>query len=176
MTNNSDNTVSRVDPATNRVTATIPVPDGPGGLTFAAGTVWVGSTGGDSVYRIDPATNAVTRVPIGHTNPVWFSGDGGNAVGLERLGRNRVAHRPVTGEGHRDGARTAASPSTARSRRTASGSRTWRTGRSRGIDPTPAKVVGTLRVGPEPFVLTVAFGDVWSPAWGGNRIWRIHPG
>jgi len=37
-------------------------------------------------------------------------------------------------------------------------------------------VVGTFRVGPKPFVLTVGFGDVWSPAWGGKKIWRIHTG
>ena len=43
------------------------------------------------------------------------------------------------------------------------------------IDPATATVVGTFRVGPKPFVLTVGFGDVWSPAWGGKKIWRIHP-
>jgi YVTN family beta-propeller protein len=59
-----DGTVSRIDPASNTVVATIPVGD----VEFVAaggGSVWV-SIGGSpvkangSVARIDPATNAVT--------------------------------------------------------------------------------------------------------------------
>ena len=44
------------------------------------------------------------------------------------------------------------------------------------IDPASAKVVDTIRVGPGPFVLTVAFGDVWSPAYRGSVVWRIRTG
>jgi hypothetical protein len=29
-------------------------------------------------------------------------------------------------------------------------------------------------VGRGPFVLNVSFGDVWSPDYAGNTIWRIH--
>ena len=61
VTNNSDDTVSRVDPATNRVIATIRVEGGPAGLAFAAGRVWVGTNGGGTdIVRIDPASGRVS--------------------------------------------------------------------------------------------------------------------
>jgi YVTN family beta-propeller protein len=41
------------------------------------------------------------------------------------------------------------------------------------IDPATARIVGSMRVGASPFVLSVAFGDVWSPDYGGNQVWRI---
>jgi virginiamycin B lyase len=60
-----DNTVLRVDPGTNSVTATIPVGAQPDGVATSPGAVWVanhgdpGVSGAPSVSRIDPATNSV---------------------------------------------------------------------------------------------------------------------
>jgi YVTN family beta-propeller protein len=63
VANKLDNSVSRIDPQTNRVVATIPVPDGVADLAVGADAVW---TGGDRqgvevarVVRIDPRTNRV---------------------------------------------------------------------------------------------------------------------
>jgi hypothetical protein len=50
--------VYRVDPATNRVTATIPVPAGPIEVVVAAGTVWV-------THDADPGEGFVTRIEAG---------------------------------------------------------------------------------------------------------------
>jgi DNA-binding beta-propeller fold protein YncE len=68
-------TVSRVDPATNTVTATIDISDpatdpghGPGALAFGHGSLWVvdGSADCSCVHRIDPATNRVVEtIPLG---------------------------------------------------------------------------------------------------------------
>ena len=116
-------------------------------------------------------------MPIGHTNPVWFSGDGGNVLWVSNVldgtvsridpatgavtATVRVGTQPVDGTVAPDGL-------------------VWIPNLGDGtitrIDPATAGVVGTFRVGPKPFVLTVGFGDVWSPAWGGKKIWRIHPG
>jgi streptogramin lyase len=41
------------------------------------------------------------------------------------------------------------------------------------IDPATAHVVGSLRVGAMPFVVNVAFGDVWAPDFGGRQVWRL---
>jgi len=65
-------TVSRVDPATNKVVATIPVGDAAatGEIAAGLGSVWI-SAPGVPLLRIDPRTNrAVQR----------FTGDGGGAV------------------------------------------------------------------------------------------------
>lgn len=69
---NGDGTVSRVDPASNKVTATITVggDTGSGDIAAGAGSVWV-SLPGAPIVRIDPRTNrAVQR----------FTGDGGGAI------------------------------------------------------------------------------------------------
>jgi YVTN family beta-propeller protein len=42
------------------------------------------------------------------------------------------------------------------------------------IDPATNAVVDTTRLGPTPFVLNTAFGDVWAPSWGGRDVWRLH--
>jgi len=64
--NNAEGTVSRVDPSTGDVLATMRVgdPSGPGAtspasISFGDGSVWVGSFGGGKVWRIDPATDTV---------------------------------------------------------------------------------------------------------------------
>ena len=175
VTNNTDDTVSRVDPATNRVVATIPLAGGPAGLAFAAGTVWVGTNGvDDDVVRIDPATNATTRIATGHIGPAWFSGSG-DILWVSSVPEGTVSRLdPATG---------AVTATVEAGTQPADGTvapdgLVWipnlgdRT--ITRIDPASATVVGTMRVGPKPFVLAVAFADVWSPAWGGNKIWRIH--
>ena len=63
MANHHGGTVSRIDPATNKVVATIPVgnagPSGPHQVGLGLGSVWVGVPNTSSVYRIDPSTNKV---------------------------------------------------------------------------------------------------------------------
>ncbi|HEX5922939.1 MAG TPA: ABC transporter substrate-binding protein, partial [Baekduia sp.] len=53
-------TVSRIDPQTNSVTATIPSGSDPGALTYGAGALWVANGLHGTISRIDPSSNAVT--------------------------------------------------------------------------------------------------------------------
>ena len=58
---NANGTVSRIDPASNRVVATIRMPrpgHHPEAIAAGAGMVWVAASAG-SVWRIDPASNRV---------------------------------------------------------------------------------------------------------------------
>src|SRR5438093_12546697 len=41
----AEDRIQKIDPQTGRVLATTPAPGGASGLTWAAGTLWVGSTG-----------------------------------------------------------------------------------------------------------------------------------
>ena len=60
VSNALDQTVSRIDPATRTVVATIPIPGNPENPAVADdGTVFVPSVFADTVSRIDPATNSV---------------------------------------------------------------------------------------------------------------------
>jgi YVTN family beta-propeller protein len=53
--------VSRIDPARNRVVATIPLRLGAVGVAVGAGAVWVANSLGATLSRIEPAANRVTR-------------------------------------------------------------------------------------------------------------------
>jgi YVTN family beta-propeller protein len=41
------------------------------------------------------------------------------------------------------------------------------------IDPATNRVVDTIPTGVAPFVLSVGYGDVWAPAFGGTSVWRL---
>ena len=65
VANSLDGTVSRIDPATNRVTALIPVGEGPDGIAVGSGAVWVSGEFSEAIARIDPVENRVVeRIPI----------------------------------------------------------------------------------------------------------------
>jgi YVTN family beta-propeller protein len=52
--------LQRIDPATNELTATIGVGSNPNTVAVGAGRVWVGSVETQEVLRIDPETNEIT--------------------------------------------------------------------------------------------------------------------
>jgi YVTN family beta-propeller protein len=57
-------TVTRIDPASGKVMADIPVPSEPHRVAWGAGAAWVGNWHDNSVSRIDPHTNRVVGSPI----------------------------------------------------------------------------------------------------------------
>src|SRR5262245_27218104 len=57
--------IARIDPATNKVSALIPVGPRPYYLAVGFGSVWTGSATGASVWRIDVTTNEAATIPIG---------------------------------------------------------------------------------------------------------------
>ena len=74
----SSGTLSRIDPATNRVVAKIPVAAGSFAAAFGFGSVWVTTTGSNSVSRIDPGTNSVVAtIPVGPVPRFLAAGEGG---------------------------------------------------------------------------------------------------
>jgi len=97
----SDNTagkVSRVDPATNAVIATIPVDPGTWYLAFGFESLWAVSSERSSVQRIDPATNTVVKATALGKEP-GFLAVGEGAVWVQEQGDGTVARiDPVTGD------------------------------------------------------------------------------
>jgi YVTN family beta-propeller protein len=71
-------TVTRIDQASGKVVANIPVPSEPHRVDYGAGAVWVGNWHDNSVSRIDPAANRVVGSPI----PIGFHA-GNLAVGAD---------------------------------------------------------------------------------------------
>lgn len=97
----SDNTtgaVSRIDPATNAVIATVKVDPGTWYLAFGHGYLWAVSSDAQSIQRIDPATNAVTkRTALGKQPGFLAAGEG--AVWIQEQGDGTVARiDPASGE------------------------------------------------------------------------------
>jgi YVTN family beta-propeller protein len=64
VANHDAGTVTRIDPASGKVVADIPVGAEPHRLAWGAGATWVGNWHDHSVSRIDPATNQVVGSPI----------------------------------------------------------------------------------------------------------------
>ena len=59
VANSLDATLSRIDPTTGSVVATIAVGSGPTAIAATAGSVWVANAYSDSVSRIDPRANKI---------------------------------------------------------------------------------------------------------------------
>jgi len=66
--NHDARTVTRMDQASGKVVADIPVPSEPHRVAYGAGAAWVGNWHDNSVSRIDPTTNRVVGSPI----PIGF--------------------------------------------------------------------------------------------------------
>jgi YVTN family beta-propeller protein len=77
VANHDARTVTRIDPASGKVVADIPVPSEPHRVAYGAGAAWVGNWHDNSVSRIDPATNRVVGSPI----PIGFHHAGNLVVG-----------------------------------------------------------------------------------------------
>ena len=78
MTSLLDDTVSRIDPRTNRIVATIPVGRGPNSIAAGNDAVWVTSAIDDALWRIDPRTNrVVARIPLAGVPRAVAVGAGG---------------------------------------------------------------------------------------------------
>ena len=83
--------LDRIDPATGKVTGSVPLPAGSGGAVSASATTafWTSSTG---VFQINPATmtadmlvaSAINSVPSG--DHIWVQRDAGTAVLLDGTG------------------------------------------------------------------------------------------
>ena len=67
VTNTDDDSVLRIDPATNVVEQTIGVGNGPAGIAVGGGFVWVANNQAGTVSKIDPRTNSeVQTIRVGN--------------------------------------------------------------------------------------------------------------
>jgi len=183
LSNPSDNTVSRIDPATNDVVATIPVGPQPVELAVSPGAVWVSNDAGPSVSRIDPATNrVVATIRVGAASGCCAghmaitAGGGAVWVGVPNLNRvvridpatNAIAARVrLSGQPYGGVAANARAVWAASAH---DGSVIWR------INPRANKSVGTVK-GPleAPIGLALGFGSLWVADLDARTIDRVNP-
>jgi YVTN family beta-propeller protein len=175
VANKLDNSLSRIDPQTNRVVATVAASDGVADLAVGRDGVW---TGGDRrgvarVVRIDSRTNrVVATVPITHQpsglavtdDAVWVTSFvGGTLWRIDPQANMVVATVPIGGRPVQvaadDRAVWVACPQDNLVRR---------------IDPQANRVVATLRVA-QPQDIALGFGAVWVSSQRSGTVLRIDP-
>jgi YVTN family beta-propeller protein len=175
VANKLDNSVSRIDPETNRVVATVPADDGVADLAVARDAVW---TGGDRqgvprVARIDPRTNrVVATVPIG-------SQPSGLAVTDDAVWVATLVDGTITRIDPRTNQVTATIRTGGRPVHVAADDQAvWvaypQDNLVRRIDPQTNRVVAKLRVA-QPQDLALGFGSVWVPSGRSGVVMRIDP-
>jgi virginiamycin B lyase len=184
-----DGSLSRIDPVTNELVATIPVGRGPSGLAVGAGAVWVTSSRDGTVARIDPASNRLTIVPVPRCC------GGGLAAGeralwaANRLDGTLVRLDPATGrvvarvllprttdqEPHQVAVGDGAVGVTSASPRGGTANLLWR------VDPASNQVTSTTDLGPTaagglPNDVAAAYGAVWAAGADLDSLFRVQPG
>ena len=181
LSNPSLNTVTRVDPATNTVTATIPVGPQPQGIAVSPGAVWVANAGGPSVSRIDPATNrVVATIRVGpkrdccaeHTSVIASP----RAVWVALANGKSIVHVDPATNSIVATTRTAYPPCGILA---ADKTGVWSTGASCGdvvarVDSRTNSLT-TNPAGVNPVGIELAFGSVWVANEGSGNIDQIDP-
>lgn len=179
VTNRNGNSVSRVDPRTNRAT-TITTPFvNAGGIVAESGYLWIGDdTGGASqIVRMDPKTLVQTKIPAGDRpsfvaatpGTVWVANEGDGTVTRidaksgKTLGTVKAGDRPVnlaTLPGVRPEVWVPDDTGNHLTR----------------IDATTGEVVETFVVGTGPAVVAPDGTDIWVSLFGEGAVARIRPG
>lgn len=165
--------VQRIDPATNRVAASVPVGGEPYGLAVAPGSIWVGNNAAAEVARIDIASNrVVARVPAGdrpigltYANGSVSVGDfGDGAITRIDAATNAVTRRVVVAGEHEDLALDFGS--------------LWvpnEEGTVTRLDPATLAVQATIAVGLDPDFVVTRDGFVWTSAYRDDVVSKIDP-
>ncbi len=175
--NKPKNTITRLDPKTNMIVATIPAAQLPcSGLAAGFGSVWVPSCGDKTLLRIDIATNKIAAtIPLGPADSegaitasedsIWYLTDTKGVLSrIDPASNQAVAAIAVPpgsfaaqyGEGAVWVTSTAGNTLTR-------------------VDPKTNLVTSTIKVGPSPRFLAVGEGAVWTLNQGDGTVSRVDP-
>ncbi len=100
-----DGRLLRIDPGKGRVTASVPVGDGPADVAVGSGRVWVASYRHGTLWQLDPRSGAVTSIPaLGRPHDVTLHAGKAYvaARGPAQFGGNLAQFDAITG-GHSGG-------------------------------------------------------------------------
>jgi streptogramin lyase len=179
--------VLRVDPEAGRVVDRIPVPaESATSLAFGHGSVWIASSGRDTVSRVDPRTGEVAaEIEVGRgavdvaagggSGDVWVAGAYlAEAKKLSRVDPETdrvVAEVPVAAHKRYGGAQGVAAGEGAVWAQSADGGELFK------VDPATNEVVAEKDLGDYSSDLAVYGGSVWAVAQVsvGTRLYRIDP-
>ncbi|HEX5147860.1 MAG TPA: hypothetical protein VFW02_02180 [Candidatus Limnocylindrales bacterium] len=108
--NHQGNSISRIDPVTNAVVATISVPGEPTGVTAAFDAIWTYTPLDRLLKRVDPATNAVVATGAledeggsitgvqALAGSIWFAGDSGHVRRIDPVAMTVLSSLDMTND------------------------------------------------------------------------------
>jgi YVTN family beta-propeller protein len=150
--------VLRIDPATGRMIAKVPVPAGPLALGVGERAVWVGSLA-HRVSRIEPSTNEITAsVPVGNEAEGIAAGSGAvwAAVCCDSVWRIDPTTNVLTGT-----VPVGATPSGVALGEGSVWVASYGDGTVSRINPFTRRVTATIHVGHGAVDVAVGYGEVW---------------
>ena len=177
ISNKPKNSISRIDPKTNKVADVIEVGSKPcSGLAIGFGSLWVPNCGGQTLARIDLATSKVTAtVPMGigdtegglaiGAGSVWMMTDANGTLARIDPSNNKVVAEIYVPRG----SFTVAFGEGAVWVTSTQGNVVTR------VDPDTNLIKETIKVGKEPRFLTVGEGAVWTLNQTDGTVSRIDP-
>ena len=158
---NTEDTLSRINPASHAVVQTIPVGSAPTAVTATRGNVWVTNSGDGTVSRINAAVNAVVQtIPVGNLpvaiasgpSGVWVANEGDDTVDRIDPVTGDVTRRNVPVGGRPDG--IAVGPGAVWVANSEDGTVTR-------VDPATGQPSGPISVGSGPAGIAVTPAAVW---------------
>ncbi|MBV8069042.1 MAG: hypothetical protein JO270_04005 [Acidobacteriaceae bacterium] len=177
VSNKPRNSVTKIDPVSNRVLATLTQFNKPcSGLAIGFGSLWVPNCGNSTLTRVDLNTNTVTAtIPTTIANSEGGITVSNEGVWLLRDGKSTLVRiDPVTNKI----ADEIALPSGCFTPAFGFGS-VWVTCTGQNtlvrINPQAKKIVATIPVGPKPRFLAIGERAVWALTQGDGAVFRIDP-
>lgn len=175
VSNSPRNSVSRMDPKTNTVVATIAVGKEPGsGLAAGFGSLWVPNCGDSTLSRIDLVSGVVTAtIPMTIANSEGGIATGAGSVWVLTDLRSTLARLdPATNKVVAEIRVAPGSHAAAFGEKSVFVTSTTESSLTR-IDPETNLVVEVVKVGPKPRFLAVGLGSVWTLNQGDGSISRV---
>lgn len=177
VSNGPKNSITSMDPATNKVAATIPVGKRPcSGLAAGFGSIWVPNCGDQTVSRVDIKTGTVVATiatGVGNSEGGIATGAGSVWLVVDKIG-TLVRIDPATNKAVAEIALAPGSYGMAFGEEAL-----WVTSTEKDlvtrIDPQTNVIVETIPVGKGPRFITVGEGGVWTLNQGDGTISRIDP-
>jgi len=166
--------LSRIDPATKRVAATVATGNGPTAVAVGLGDVWITDSFENTVSRVDPTGAVTATIPVGHGASAVVVGEGAVWV-VDSLDGTVVRIDPDTNSvtttipvgRHPSGIAVGADS-------------VWVANRDDGtvsrIDSETNAVVETIELGNSPAGIVVAAGSVWVTNQAGSRPEAVRAG
>jgi virginiamycin B lyase len=177
ISNKPKDSLTRIDPKTNKIVDTIPVGKAPcAGLAIAFGSIWTPNCGDQTLSRIDLKTaKAVATIPTGigdsegniaaGTDSIWLLTDTNGTLARFDPATNKIVAEVYIAPG----SYVAAFGEGA----------LWITSTEKNlltrVDPHTHLVVETIPVGPSPRFLAIGEGSVWTLNQGDGTVSRVDP-